>query len=85
MCFAAAAPLIFRPLFAVWMPVARVLGVINLWVICGILYYAVFTPYAWILKLAGWKALPLGADPAAETYWEEKPARDPAESARRLF
>lgn len=80
-----AVPLVLRPLYRAWMPVVKVLGFVNLWLICGILYYLVVTPYALLLRLCGWKALDSGFEPGRETYWEEKEPRDAAESARRIF
>lgn len=79
------APRALKPLYRAWMPVVKVLGFVNLWLICGILYYVVVTPYALLLRLCGWKALDAGFEPERTTYWEEKEPRDAAESARRIF
>lgn len=81
----AAFPPALRPLYRAWMPLVKVLGVINLWLICGVLYYLVVTPYALALRLFGWRALDDGFERGAATYWTEKEPRDPAESARRIF
>ena len=77
-------PRFFGPLFRVWMPVVGVLARVNLWLLCGILYYFVVTPWGLFLRALGLRPLELGFG-AGDTYWETKPARDPAESARRIF
>lgn len=72
------------PLYDAWMALARPLARLNTWLVCAALYYLVITPYGLLLR-------GLGAGPLAlrlrerDSYWEEKPPRDPAESARRLF
>ncbi len=76
-------PKLFRPVYRVWMPVVGVLAKINLWVITGILYYLVVTPYGLFLRAAGMSPLELKLK-EKDSYWEEKPPRDPAESARSI-
>lgn len=82
--FAAFFPRAFGPVYDVWMPVVGVLAKINLWLICGILYYVIMTPYAVVLRLFGVRPLAFGLREKS-SYWEEKPPRDPAESARSPF
>lgn len=86
MCLAlvATAPHLFRPLFRVWMPVVGVLARVNLWLVCGILYYLVVTPWGLFLRALGLRPLELRLR-TGDSYWEVVPARDPAESARRIF
>lgn len=81
---AALRPGAFGPVYDRWMPVVGVLAKVNLWLICGFLYYVIMTPYALLLRAFGVRPLALGLREKA-SYWEEKPPRDPAESARRLF
>ncbi len=77
-------PRFFGPLFRLWMPVAGVLARVNLWLLCGILYYLVVTPWGLLLRALGLRPLELSLR-TGDSYWVEKPARDPAESARRIF
>ena len=77
-------PQCFGVIFRLWMPVVGVLAWINLWVLCGILYYLVVTPYGLFLRMLGLSPLALRLR-EKNSYWENKPARDPAESARRIF
>ena len=77
-------PSALRPLYRAWMPVVAVLARANLWVVCAILYYLVVTPYGLILRAAGLSPLALKLR-EKDSYWEEKPARDPVESTSRIF
>ncbi len=83
LALALAWPRLFRPIYRVWMPVVGVLARINLWLICGILYYLVVTPYGLFLRLLGFAPLELKLR-EKDSYWVEKPERDPAESARSI-
>jgi len=77
-------PALFGPLFRAWMPVVGVLARVNLWLVCGILYYLVVTPYGLLLRALGLSPLALALR-EKDSYWEEKPARDPVESTRGIF
>lgn len=81
---AAARPRFLRPLFRLWMPVAGVIARANLWLLCGMLYYLVVTPWGLLLRALGLCPLELSLG-TGDSYWEEKPARDPAKSSRRIF
>jgi hypothetical protein len=37
--------------------------------VCGLLFYGLFTPVGWLLRLFGVRLLRIHADPAAGTYW----------------
>lgn len=77
-------PAFFGPVFRLWMPVVGVLARINLWLLCGILYYGVVTPWSLFIRLLGFHPLELALG-EKDSYWEEKEPRDPAESSRRIF
>lgn len=81
---ALARPESFAPPYALWLPVARALARANLWLVCGLLYYLVVTPYGLLLRALGLRPLELGLR-EKDSYWEEKPPRDPVESTRRIF
>lgn len=81
---ALARPFSFGPAYGLWMPVARVLARANLWLVCGLIYYLVVTPYGLLLRALGFSPLALGPS-EKDSCWEEKPARDPDESSRRIF
>lgn len=81
---ALARPACFAAPYALWMPVARALARANLWLVCGLLYYLVVTPYGLLLRALGLRPLELALR-EKDSYWEEKPPRDPVESSRRIF
>ncbi|MDX6770532.1 MAG: hypothetical protein SF051_13440 [Elusimicrobiota bacterium] len=81
---AASWPAAFGPVYTPWMKVVGVLARVNLWLICGFLYYLVITPYGLLLRLFGVRPLETKLR-VKDSYWEDKPPRDPAESARRQF
>lgn len=81
---AALFPSAFGPVYGPWMRVVAVLARVNLWLVCGLLYYAVITPYSAVLRACGARPLELGLR-ERDSYWDEKPPRDPAESAERPF
>ncbi len=58
---ALALPNILRPVHAVWMKIGAVLGFVNTRIILGIIYLALFTPTALVLKL-------LKKDPMRRTF-----------------
>lgn len=77
-------PAAFGPVYTPWMKVVGVLARVNLWLVCGILYYGILTPYALLLRAFGVRPLELGLR-ERESYWESKEPRDPAVSAREPF
>lgn len=77
-------PAAFKPAYRLWMPVVRVLARVNLWLVCATLYYLVVTPYGLFLRALGLSPLALKLRDK-DSYWEEKPARDPVESSRHIF
>lgn len=44
-------PIILKPVYIVWMLIGFVLGWINTRIILGLVFYILFTPLAWCLKL----------------------------------
>jgi len=81
---ALARPASFEAPYSLWMPVARVLARANLWLLCGLLYYLIVTPYGLLQRALGFSPLALKLR-EKDSYWEEKTARDPVESTRRIF
>jgi hypothetical protein len=81
---AAFRPSAFGPVYTPWMKVVAVLARVNIWLVCGLLYYGVVTPYALVLRLFGVRPLELGLR-ERDSYWDVKPPRDPVESSHRSF
>jgi hypothetical protein len=77
-------PHVFSTVYDPWMRVVRILARANQAILCAVLFYVVITPYAVLLRLLGVQPLSLTLR-EKDSYWEEHPPRDPAESARRPF
>ncbi len=63
-----------------WMKLAEVLNRIVSPVVLGIMFFGMFAPMGWAMRLAGRDALKRRLDPVARTYWVERepPGPDPA-------
>lgn len=73
-------PRAIRPLFIASMAVAYPIGWVVSRLVLGVIFYGLFTPVAWLFRLAGRDALLLKPKPRAETYWSRKPsAANPAQ------
>lgn len=66
-----------------WMRLAMAMQRVVTPVVLGLVFFAVLTPVAVLMRLAGKRPLRLRADPAAESYWEPPPAG--ATDFRRQF
>ncbi|OQW95889.1 MAG: hypothetical protein BWK79_00810 [Beggiatoa sp. IS2] len=49
--FALTIPNALRPVYRVWMAIGQVLGRINTWIILAILFYLIFTPMGFLMRL----------------------------------
>jgi hypothetical protein len=63
-----ASPRFVYPLYRAWRPVARVLGIINAWLLLGLVYVVVIVPVGCLLRRAGRLEYRTGFDPRAATY-----------------
>ena len=63
-----------------WMKLAELLNRVVSPVVLGVIFFAIFTPTAWVMRLAGRDAMKRGFEPAARTYWVQRdpPGPDPA-------
>jgi len=61
-------PNLLRQPFQVWMRIAHVLGWINTKIILGVMFYTVFTPAAFIVRLIGKDPMNRAFIPNANTY-----------------
>jgi len=69
-----------RPANRAWTELAALLNRVTSPLILAIIFYAVFTPAAVAMRLAGRDAMKRRFDPAGKTYWVERnpPGPDPA-------
>lgn len=65
-------PVLLKPVYAIWMKLAVLLGWINTRLILTVVFYAIFTPIALILKLFRNDLLDIKIEKSRQTYWRKK-------------
>jgi hypothetical protein len=78
-------PSILHPLNRLWTVLAVALNRVTNPIVCGLLFFLVITPVAWVMRLRGKDPLRLRPDPDSKTYWIERPPGPDAESMRLQF
>lgn len=75
-----------HPLNVLWFRFGLLLHHVVSPLILGIMFFAVFTPIGWIMRLAGKRPLNLAYDRSARTYWIERqpPAPKPGSFERQF-
>lgn len=58
-----------------WMKLGELLARVVSPLALAVLYFGMFVPLGWIMRLAGRRPLRLQRDPAAATYWIERAAQ----------
>ncbi len=66
------APGLLNPLRVAWMKLAHVLGVVNSWLILTVIFVAVVTPVALVMRMLGRSPIARGPDPARISYWQAR-------------
>jgi len=56
------------PIYRALLPVARVLAVVNTWLLLGAAFFGMLLPAGWVLRRLGRLQYRTGFDPAAPTY-----------------
>ena len=75
-----------RPLNVLWFKFGMLLHKIVSPVILGVMFFGVFTPIGWIMRLSGKRPLHLTYDESAESYWiERRPPGPPPGSFDQQF
>ncbi|MDP8983075.1 MAG: SxtJ family membrane protein [Acidobacteriota bacterium] len=64
-----AAPAALHPLNRAWTALGQLIARVTNPIVTGLMFFAVFTPAALILRMLGRDLLSLKFDPAAPTYW----------------
>lgn len=62
-------PRALAPLNALWLRLGLLLGKVVTPITLGVMFFGVFTPVHWLLRVARKDLLRLRKDPAAKTYW----------------
>jgi hypothetical protein len=74
------------PLNRAWMKLGELLGRVVSPVVLGLIFYGVFTPVGWAMRLAGRDAMCRAWNPAARSYWVERdPPGPPDDSFRNMY
>ena len=61
-------PVAIYPVYRVLLPVARVVGVVNTWLLLGAVFFGMLLPIGWVLRLLGRLQYETRPDPGATTY-----------------
>lgn len=74
------------PFKRAWMKLGELLHHVVSPVVLGIMFFGIFTPVGWLMRLAGRDAMARTWQPHARTYWVKREPPGPAEdSFRDLF
>ncbi len=66
-------PLAIHPIYRVLLPIARVLGVVNTWLLLGAVFFGILLPVGWVLRRMGRLQYEARFDPDAASYRIEVP------------
>ena len=77
-------PMALRPVYGPWMKAVRVIGKANTWLVMGLVYYLVITPYAVLARLVGGDLLDERLRDR-ESYWHPRGEVPAPESYRNQF
>jgi hypothetical protein len=79
------APGVMHGANVLWMKFAALLSRFTNPIITGLMFFVIFTPVGWLMRLAGRDPLRLRLDPRAKSYWipREPPGPDPATLPRQ--
>jgi hypothetical protein len=61
-------PLAVYPIYRALLPVARVLGVVNTWLLLGAVFFGILLPVGWVLRRMGRLQYRTGFDQGAASY-----------------
>ena len=77
-----ASPRTLRPWFVAALKLTMPVGAVVSLALLGVMYYGIFTPLAWLFRLAGRDALQRRRQPGARSYWV---AKETAADVRSYF
>lgn len=61
-------PAAIYPVYRLLLPVARILGVVNTWLLLGAVFFGMLLPIGWVLRALGRLQYETRRDPGADTY-----------------
>jgi hypothetical protein len=71
------------PLNRAWMKLGELMGRVVSPIVLGVMFFGVFTPFGWVMRLAGRDAMCRRFDAAARSYWVERDPPGPSETSFR--
>ena len=78
------APKTFEPIYKPWMKITGLIGRFNTWLLAGLVYFLIITPYGLIIRLLGLDLLDEKLRDR-ESYWRLKGPPPSPESYRNQF
>jgi len=76
-------PELLRPINLIWLKFGLLLHKIVNPIVMGLLFYVVFTPMGFIMRLAGKDLLSLKRDSAASSYWSPRQSTSDVEASMK--
>ena len=70
---ALARPAAVHPVYRLLLPIARVLGIVNTWLLLGAVFFGILLPVGWVLRRLGRLQYVTRFDPGAASYRIEVP------------
>ncbi len=74
-----------KPVYRVWIRVAHKIGQINAYILLLLIFYAVITPIAFIMRKLGKHPLPAMAAASGDSYWIAHEGKPDKETYKREF
>ncbi|MCU0666087.1 MAG: SxtJ family membrane protein [Candidatus Omnitrophica bacterium] len=65
-------PFVLKPVYILWMKLAKILSWINTRILLIIMFYLIFTPIGIMIRLLGKDLLERKIDKNSKTYWKKK-------------
>lgn len=78
--FALTVPKLLEPIETVWMAFAHVLGDVNTKILLSVMYFLVFTPVGWLMRLFGRDTMNRRPRVGVDSNWEDYRGRQHDES-----
>ena len=79
-------PRVLRPVYAVFIKIARVIGWVNTRILLFLIYFLILTPIGFIRRLFGNDPMDRKIDKSAQSYWiKREPAAATPESMEKQF
>jgi len=66
-------PAAVHPVYRLLLPIARVLGIVNTWLLLGAVFFGILLPVGWVLRRLGRLQYVTRFDPGAASYRIEVP------------